>query len=131
MQAKRNIEINYVSLQYDLSRALAYFLRQDAALPHVPLAAMSPREKIQWLEDIIRSRSADLEYLGHFGKVFAYLLWVDSQRERVLRSSHEKGIRLALAPMGWLSDFLAHASIELNDALGSFRLTGSTGEQDQ
>ena len=110
------VEEAYENLHAALEAAIQYFLTRQHAGKRLPVAALSVREKIRLLTDLLPSSAAE-DYIARFGMDLAHALWVDSERSRIL-SAGRKQKHNWVEELDLLADWIVSAAFGLEECMG-------------
>ena len=111
------VEEAYENLDAVLETAVEYFLVRQHAGKRFPVAALSVREKIALLADLLPSSAAE-DYMSRFGVDLAHALWVDSERTRILSAGRMQEDDW-VEELDLLADWMVSAAFGLEESMGA------------
>lgn len=112
------VEEAYATMNAVLEAAIQYFIKQEQPGKSLPVAALSLREKVTLLTDHLPA-STDNDHLNQLGLDLAHILWVDSERSRLLVADARQKERRWLLPLYQLADSMNDAAFGLEETMGS------------
>ena len=106
---------NYEQFNAVLGNALNHYLGEAASARGVAL--LSAQEKIEWLLELVATRSARASYRARLEDNLAECLIIDTERHRVLRGYLRATEELWLFPLCQVADGLIASAMELEESL--------------
>ena len=119
--SQMRLDENFTEVHRVLASGINYFLKKGGAVRLAPLFALGLREKVELFSDLLPN-SDNMDYVLRFTTSLARILWLESERSRIL--AQRDGQRW-LYPLYELCDCVAGAAMELRESLwcehGDFR----------
>jgi hypothetical protein len=112
-ESRRRLDQNFTELHRVLASGINYFLKKGGAVRLAPVSPLSLREKIELFSDLLPN-SANTDYVLRFTTTLARILWLESERSRILA---QRDGQPWLYPLYHLCDCVATTGLDLKDAL--------------
>jgi len=100
-----------------LDNALNHYLGQTTFALTGGVAVLSTEEKIEWLLELVATRSASAPYRARFEDALAECLFIDRKRRRVLRGLLRSTEEPWLYPLCALADGLVSRAMDFEESL--------------
>ena len=108
---------DYERFNLVLDNAVNHFLGENAFAQAGGVGALSAQEKIEWLLELVATRSARASYRARLEDNLAECLIIDSERHRVLRGYLGATDEPWLFPLCQVADGLIASAMELEESL--------------
>jgi hypothetical protein len=109
------VEEAYENLNAVLETAVEYLLVRQHAGKRFPVVALSVREKIMLVTDLLPS--AEHDYMVRFGVDLAHALWADCERSRILSAGRMQNGNW-VEELNLLADWIVSAAFGLEESMG-------------
>ena len=108
---------DYERFNLVLDNAVNHFLGENAFAQAGGVGALSAQEKIEWLLELVATRSARASYRARLEDDLAECLFIDSERRRVLRGYLRANEEPWLYPLCELADGFIGCAMQLEESL--------------
>lgn len=110
---RMRLERNLADLHCVLTLGINYFLKKGSVCRLAPVSGLRLPEKVELLSELLPN-SSDTDYVLRFTTTLAAILWLESERCRILA---QRDRQPWLYPLYHLADCIATATSELEEAL--------------